>query len=65
MSDMSEEDMFAIMRGMDEVNNRMAKEIEAKAPMCHMRKMSYESGDGESWWECGVCGHTKDWKWTN
>jgi hypothetical protein len=59
----SDEEMFAIMDGMEEVNRQMVTEMEASAPRCHMRPMfmdSYRSGDEEeSWWECSVCGHTK------
>ncbi len=62
---MTDEKMFEIMDGMEEVNRKMADEIYAKAPTCHFRKMNLEVADalggGEtSWWECSVCGHTKE-----
>jgi len=54
-----------ICDGMEEVNNIMAVKIELAAPMCHMRKMYLEQSDSidgyySEWWECSVCGHTKD-----
>jgi len=62
---MTDEEMFKIFDGMEEVNRKMADELEAMTPICHMRKMRLESADalggGEtSWWECSVCGHVKD-----
>ena len=62
---MNQEKINTIMEGMNTVNIKMAKEIEAKAPMCHFRKMSYEQSDSvdgyyTEWWECTVCGHIKD-----
>ncbi len=56
---------FSIMNGMEEVNRKMVKDIEKSAPVCHFRKMVLEQSDSidgyyESWWECSVCGHTKD-----
>jgi len=60
---MTDEEMFTIMDGIEEVNREMVARIEASAPRCHMRPMfldSYRDGDAEeSWWECSVCGHTK------
>ena len=52
--------------GMDEVNMKMAEEIHKSAPYCHMRKMSLAMSDSvdeyyTQWWECSVCGHTKDY----
>jgi len=43
----------------------MVAEIERAAPICHFRKMVLEQSDSidgyyEEWWECSVCGHTKD-----
>jgi hypothetical protein len=60
-----EDKIFSIMAGMEEVNRKMVDELEARAPVCHFRKMNYEVADalggGETvWWECSVCGHTKD-----
>ena len=62
MTEPNDAKMFEIMRGMDEVNDKMVKDIEASAPMCHMRKMSFETADETyaHWCECEVCGHTKD-----
>lgn len=64
-SEPSPEQIYEIMAGMDEVNRQMAEEIERKAPMCHMKKMFLDESDTtdgyyEQWWECSVCGHTKD-----
>ncbi len=60
-----DKEMFEIMKGMDDVNMKMAKEIEDSAPICHFRKMFVDESDttdgySETWWECSVCGHTKD-----
>jgi hypothetical protein len=57
-------EMFKIMDGMNQVNMKMAGNIAATAPMCHMRKMFLDTSDStdgyyETWWECSVCGHTK------
>lgn len=62
---MDQAEFNKIAAGMDEVNNKMAAEIEAKAPVCHFRKMFLDRSDStdgyyEEWWECSVCGHTKD-----
>jgi len=61
---MEDSEIFKIMDGMEEVNRKMAEEIEAKAPTCHFRKMFLDQSDStdgyyETWWECSVCGHTK------
>jgi len=61
----SQEKFNEIARGMDEVNMKMAEEIERNAPMCHFRKMMLEQTDSVdgfyiSYWECSVCGHTKE-----
>jgi hypothetical protein len=55
----------AIMDGMEDVNRAMVAAIEKTAPMCHMRKMFLEQSDSvdghyEEWWECSICGHTKN-----
>lgn len=61
---MNQEEFNKIAAGMDEVNNKMAEEIEEEAPVCHFRKMFLDMSDSidgyyEEWWECSVCGHTK------
>ena len=66
MSEMTQEQINEIMDGMEEVNRIMAEEIEASAPVCHFRKMYLEQSDTidgyyTQWWECSVCGHTKDY----
>jgi hypothetical protein len=33
---------------------------EIKGPMCHFRPMAYCFSDDEQWFECRICGHTKD-----
>lgn len=62
---MTDEEMFTIMDGMEDVNRQMGEEIVANAPRCHMRSMFLDSSDStdgyyETWWECSVCGHTKE-----
>ena len=52
---------------MNYVEKEMMDELDAMTPLCHMKKMRLESADdlngGEtSWWECAVCGHTKEIK---
>jgi len=59
-----QEEMFAIMDGMEEVNRAMHQEELRVAPLCHMRPMFRDMSDStdgycEEWWECSVCGHTK------
>jgi rubredoxin len=39
--------------------------IDRHAPVCHFRKMFLDEADSTDyhtvqWWECSVCGHTKD-----
>jgi len=46
--------------GMEQVNRKMVDEMSRAAPYCHCRKMGWYSEQGSSWWECSVCGHTKD-----
>jgi hypothetical protein len=63
--DMTEKEFFKIMDGMEDVYREMTAEIERKAPYCHFRKMSLEQSDSidgyyTEWWECSVCGHTKN-----
>lgn len=62
---MTNEEMFKIMDGMNQVNIEMANKIHESAPMCHFRKMFMDQSDStdgyyETWWECSVCGHTKE-----
>lgn len=62
---MDQQEFNSICDGMEEVNHEMVRKMENAAPMCHMRKMFYDQGDStdgyyEEWWECSVCGHTKD-----
>lgn len=54
----------------DEVNNILSEyekvliEEDRKrwenAPICHMKRMSMDESDEERWWECTICGHTKE-----
>jgi len=65
LSKEKETEFNKIAEGMDEVNMKMAAEVEANAPLCHFRKMHLEQSDTvdgyyTEWWECSVCGHTKD-----
>lgn len=55
-----DEKFFELMDGMEMVNRDMDKQINAAAPMCHFKKMNYEEGEsGETWFECSVCGNTR------
>jgi hypothetical protein len=55
-----------IMAGMEEVYRAEGKWLDENAPRCHNRPMVLEASDkddgfpDEEWWECSVCGHTKD-----
>lgn len=54
-----------IMDGMEEVNRKMVESMNKAAPKCHFRPMYLEQSDSvdgcyEEWWECSVCGHTKN-----
>jgi hypothetical protein len=56
--------IFSIFDGMEDVNRAMESSRDEQAPMCHFRKMFYDQSDNtegyyEEWWECSVCGHTK------
>ena len=62
---MEQKEIDKIMDGMEAVNRKMADDMHQNAPMCHMRKMFYEQSDStdgyyEEWYECSVCGHTKE-----
>lgn len=64
MNNLSDDEFFKIMDGMEEVNRKMAETIESNAPKCHFRPMNWEQSDSvdgfyTEWWECTVCGHTK------
>lgn len=48
-----------IFKGMEQVYVSEEKRLTERAPRCHFRPMKYETGEGESWWECSHCGHTK------
>ncbi len=52
--------MFKIMDGMEQVNRQMVADIEAASPRCHMRPMGFSDGEDYNYWECSVCGHTKE-----
>ena len=64
---MTEQEKFnELADGMEQVNREMADEIERTAPLCHMKPMCLDEADiddyhTEKWWECSVCGHTKDY----
>ena len=58
------QDVIDTFQGMEEVYAKECERLDAMAPVCHFRKMTYETADNgnggtESWWECSVCGHTK------
>lgn len=62
---MTEQEEFEIMDGMNKVNIEMHEKQMETAPMCHFRKMFMDMSDAtdgyyEQWWECSVCGHTKE-----
>lgn len=57
--------MHKAMDGMNKANIEMAERIDDEAPMCHFRKMFFDQSDStdgyyEEWFECSVCGHTKE-----
>ena len=55
-----------IMAGMEEVYRAEEKRLSEIAPRCHNRPMMLTDDDlddgfkSQEWWECSVCGHTKD-----
>ncbi len=54
-----------IMTGMEQVYVNEVARLAAIAPRCHFRPMILDSADAsdyrtEYWWECAVCGHTKE-----
>lgn len=55
-----QDEVNEIMAGMDRATDEWLKHIAAIAPRCHFRPMMLEGWGDESWWECSVCGHTKD-----
>lgn len=62
---MISDEEFILMDEMNKINMAMAEEIISAAPLCHFRKMNLEESDSvdgyyTQWWECSVCGHTKD-----
>ncbi len=63
----TQEEFNKICAGMDKVNHQMYLEEQRVAPICHFRSMFKDMSDStdgyyEEWWECSVCGHTKDIK---
>lgn len=55
----------SIMAGMDEAYKAEEDRLNRVAPKCHFRPMFLDSADASDyhtayWWECSVCGHTKD-----
>ena len=65
---MEQSEINEIMAGMDKVNLEMHKKEIANAPLCHFRPMFKDMSDStdgyyDEWWECSVCGHTKDLKY--
>ena len=61
-------DEYEIFDGMEKINKAMHEKMMEKAPICHFRKMFYDQSDTtdgyyDEWWECSVCGHTKDINW--
>lgn len=52
---------IAAFKGLDDSYVEMERRISEVAPTCHFRKMFLDECEGESWWECSVCGHTKDY----
>lgn len=62
---MNQAEFNKIAEGMDEVNHQMHDEEIKTAPKCHFRPMFRDMSDStdghyDEWWECSVCGHTKD-----
>ena len=64
---MKQEAFNNLVDGLELVNRKMHEEEDKIAPMCHFRPMLKEQSDSidgyyTEWWECSVCGHTKDIK---
>jgi hypothetical protein len=62
---MEQSEINKIMDGMEEANREMVEKQIKFAPKCHFRPMFRDMSDStdgyyEEWWECSVCGHTKD-----
>jgi hypothetical protein len=62
---MDQAEFNEIADGMEQVNRQMVADTEKAAPRCHFRPMFLDMSDStdgyyELWWECSVCGHTKD-----
>lgn len=51
---------IAAFDGLNQSYIDMEKRLNEDAPKCHFRPMYLDECDGVSWWECSVCGHTKD-----
>ena len=52
-----------VFEGMDKVYAQEAANHEKNSPRCHMRPMFLDGAEdpwSDAWWECSVCGHTKD-----
>lgn len=68
MSDLTPEEIKAF-DGLEEANRKMVTDLEKISPICHMRKMMISEGDEYpipiSFWECSICGHTKDFSARN
>lgn len=64
---MDENEIYDAFNAIEESYRKMEDNIYLKAPICHFQKMHFEVADtlggGEtSWWECPICGHTKNIK---
>lgn len=65
MKEYTDAEMFDIFQGHEQATIEEYEKIADKAPMCHFRKMFLDESDStdgyiDKWWECSVCGHTKD-----
>lgn len=63
----TDDEFNEIMDGMQEAMGMVYDKRLADAPICHFRPMDIQQSDSiegyyTEWWECSVCGHTKDLK---
>jgi hypothetical protein len=66
MSNLITKEEVAAFDGLEESYRKAEVELNKIAPLCHMKKMFYSQDDAypipNHFWECSICGHTKDFK---
>lgn len=58
MKELTKEEISAF-EGLNESYVDMYDKLVKTAPTCHMVKMFFDECEGDTWWECNYCGHTK------